>query len=528
MGNLRSEIFRSGCLRALGQVDINPTSPTYGCADRAYWHYQDTKGFDVASPLAAISALHTASSYFAVEGSAFRQATEAMLNWWARCVIGRQSLNEYFRGQDSFCALAHTTLSAALATLNESRSSKVIDSLVLEGLKVARNKLVSARNFPQSANQVLAASIAIDILDFELPQTTRNSLTDLPIPFDRHDGYYLEYGGFDLGYTLLCVDLVVEALLVSRHPTLQSKYMQHLGQLLVSLKLFVHEFTFTPELSSRGNPHKLVGGLRCLANSGDELAQVLIDDLDQGKRFSSMVTAQETDDKYLMFFHLTSLSLEFCSPDLKSKLFTNTIALDQPRTEATLRLKRYFFLKTPTFKLTTALCNGGMTFIESKTNKLLIGANLVVANGRVFTTAEGSADVTVNASTTACTIKSMIRCRPVNFHVKLSQSWHFGMLLRTCMMVPILRKLTRYLIYQCEFKRSKLTCIGERTIKIAPHGAISEELFFIPIDQILSYKNWSMRDAHATRLHGHAEVGFAKVASGIAANGKLITARLEF
>src|SRR5437588_9163562 len=98
--------FFAAANRALGMIDQNPLSRTAGCGDRAFWHYQDGKGFAVGSFQVAMLGLSYAAELFPESRERFRSASFLAKQWSAREILRRGALDEYFSNQKSFCATA--------------------------------------------------------------------------------------------------------------------------------------------------------------------------------------------------------------------------------------------------------------------------------------------------------------------------------------------------------------------------------------------------------------------------------------
>ena len=208
MSPLEEEALR--CVpRALGLEDREAGSGTYGCFDRAHWHYQLA---DFPSAWFQTGALVLALAW-AGEGSPF--AKHEKVRAWARAGLSflvasanrDGSLAEVYPFERSYCATAFALLHAtqALAVLGEA-PQELVSGLA----RIAR--WLSGAEPTDAANQVAAcaaalAQVAALTKDSRLEVATGERLDDLLAMQDR-DGFFSEYGGQDPGYqsvTLACL-----------------------------------------------------------------------------------------------------------------------------------------------------------------------------------------------------------------------------------------------------------------------------------------------------------------------------------
>ncbi len=96
--------------RLMGLLDRARESPTYGCFDRAYWHYR-TKDFASAIPQYAALTLALTASLKEAAGAwsgdpGLREACAASLLFWARMQHADGSVPEAYPGDHSFAATA--------------------------------------------------------------------------------------------------------------------------------------------------------------------------------------------------------------------------------------------------------------------------------------------------------------------------------------------------------------------------------------------------------------------------------------
>ena len=489
--NEKLSLLSKMALRAMSGVDLNPLSKTFGCADRAYWHYQDGKGFPVGSMQVSALGFWAASRLINPD---FKVASHATIEWWVRRIeAGDGSLDEYFFGQRSFCATAYCAM--AMATVLHD-GGEGITTRHHEALKKTLKYLASDEHRPDSANQTFAAMVAFDLSGLKGTN-----------PFNPHfveeGSYYSEYGGFDLGYTLKCVDICALAVGLIQEESLRKKYLEMSDKLISRLSNVVVERCFHPSLGSRGNSHLLLGGLTYFQRNGHPRVPAVLQTLTQTQRFADLVPAENCDDKYLSFFHLTSLSL---AADISGKLF------------------KAFQWQMPSAPLPSLEHEAGLFWHE---NKLVVSKEWPrfhvelpqkqytfggwIASNKDYTwvtCAHRIEDFSVENKSDALVIRHPLMFVKMKSNTSLVQSWWFSLALRVFMRVPFVGQVLRNMIYKKSMKARAGTKWGEREIRISIKEVIVRDKFDQNVKDIRLHHGWVMTDGHATRMHGSPKVLF--------------------
>jgi hypothetical protein len=462
-------------LRAMSGVDLNPLSKTYGCADRGYWHYQDGKGFPVGSMQVSTLGFWAASHLLNAD---FRAASLATIDWWVRIIeAGDGSLDEYFFGQRSFCATAYCAM--AVATVLHD-GGEGITTRHREALQKTLKYLASDKHRPDSANQTFAAMVAYDLSGLKGTN-----------PFSPHfvteGAYYSEYGGFDLGYTLKCVDICALAIGLVKEDSLREKYFDMSDKLIDRLSNVIVEKCFHPSLGSRGNSHLLLGGLTYFQRNGHPRALAVLDALTKSHRFSDLVTAENCDDKYLSFFHLTSLSL---SADITGKLFkafqwskplASLPSLEQEENLYWYKNKLVVSKNSPRFHV--ELLDKQFTFggwVATNMGETWVSCGHIVK------------DFSVENKNGALVIKHPIMFVKMKSNTSLVQSWWFSLALRVSMRVPFVGQVLRNMIYQKSMKAKPGIKWGEREIRIVNKEITIKDKFDLTIMDLRFHRGWVM------------------------------------
>jgi hypothetical protein len=196
--------------RLLSLGDREPGSATYGCFDRYYWHYRildfSNARFQEAAWLLALLYKYQlpGSSYHGKEK--LRKWALAAVDFWAKAQRSDGSVDEVYPWEHSFVATAFTTfaVSEALLILGESGPQRA--------LKRAGDWLASHDN-PLVANQVAGAAAALYNLHLLTGEEKHAAAAQRQITrlLERQagEGYFYEYGGFDMGYLSICLGYLV-------------------------------------------------------------------------------------------------------------------------------------------------------------------------------------------------------------------------------------------------------------------------------------------------------------------------------
>lgn len=196
--------------RILGFIDRNEFSKTYGCADRYYWHY---KFHDFSNARFQEVALLLSLLYkFNFDGNQFF-SNEKILNWakaaikfWADIRNSDGSVNEAYPFERSFCATSLSTYAVTEALIVLSLNERL--QLEKTGLWLKRNDNIEVSN--QMAGAVLSLyNIYLLTNDVEFKYAAEKKAIMLIRNQDEH-GYFLEYGGGDIGYQTLTLSLLIK------------------------------------------------------------------------------------------------------------------------------------------------------------------------------------------------------------------------------------------------------------------------------------------------------------------------------
>ncbi|MFH1035190.1 MAG: hypothetical protein V1806_11840, partial [Pseudomonadota bacterium] len=206
--------------RILGLIDLDPLSPTHGCAHLAYWRDKtselaDMRRQEVMLALALLySRPYPGSPY---QGDArLLAATQALLTFWCRNHYPDGSLDEWYKGERAFAAAAFGTF--AVARTLEVLAGRLDPALEQEGRRAlaltagwlkTRDDLFKTNH---EAVGVGALAFAGRILgDVSLEAEARRKMAKV-LAAQRPDGWFPEVGHLDVGYAFLTVEYLAMAM----------------------------------------------------------------------------------------------------------------------------------------------------------------------------------------------------------------------------------------------------------------------------------------------------------------------------
>lgn len=323
--------------RALALMDRDPGSPTHGCCDRAFWHYRTLTNFAGATwqqlmlPLALAWATPRPDNPRAGD-PALLEAASAALDFWASLSHGDGSLDEWYQNEHSYCPTAFTAAGAGLTIL---ALGEALDPAIRQKAMASLERAgawLRPRFNPAVMNQNLAAALAFTALAAltgrpEWREAGRARLTQAAAS-QHPEGWFTEYGGADLGYSTLALDLLAGCDRLD--PGGPAAGMA--GPLIGFLASLSGPGPWLPgRLGSRGAAHAFAAGAEHFA-SGNPQAAALAGLWRAGHAAGRLAGPADMDDRYFAYFHLPQLALAWAwaSPAAPAGALEQPTALDLP------------------------------------------------------------------------------------------------------------------------------------------------------------------------------------------------------
>lgn len=303
-----------GMRRQLTRLDRRPWSPTYGCFDREYWNYKTLIDFPrLVFQQSALSLALLYSSPF--EGNEFGENPKALewvraaILYWCRERNAEGSVNEWFPNERSFCATAFTAFGIAEAFL---AVEKALDAESAKEIRAALSKTghwLSQHSNPLISNQMAASTAALRAIaeatrDSKLRKTFEARKKEL-LSMQNAEGWFVEYGGADIGYSLLTLDLLSH---VQAKSAADGELDQAINRLVDFLVFFVHpDGVMGGEYCSRSTLHSFSYGLELQASRGNAKAAWALSVV--RPNLGHLPGPLTVDDTYSAYFYLHSFTL---------------------------------------------------------------------------------------------------------------------------------------------------------------------------------------------------------------------------
>jgi hypothetical protein len=309
--------------RLLGLLNRNVSSSSYGSFDREYWHY-NTVDFSCARKQEAVLTLtllysikHDNNRYY--QNSEILDYIRAALSFWITIQNRNGSFNEWYPNENSFVVTSFSTyaVSESLLLIKDEFPQDEYES-VIEALVKAGDWLVS-RNEKRVMNQQTGAAIAL----FNLYLLTENvvyrdSSREKILLLDQRqsdEGWFLEYGGPDIGYLSLAIDYLSKYYSKTKDDTVKAIIERSLG----FIKYFIQPNLIAGgEYTSRNTEYLIPHGFELLSRTNEDAlfaASIVRKSLLSAGSFPALF-----DDRYLTYVGYTWLqAFQDANPELDEK-----------------------------------------------------------------------------------------------------------------------------------------------------------------------------------------------------------------
>ncbi len=296
--------------RLLGLLNRNISSSSYGSFDREYWHYS-TVDFSNARKQEAVLTLsmlyrtdHEKNIYF--RSSEILSYIRAALLFWTKIQGANGSFNEWYPHEHSFVVTSFSmyAVSESLMLMKddipEDDYNTVLASLVKAGQWLLK------RNEPRVMNQQTGAAIALlnlHILTGEdkYLQSSREKIALLE-KRQSYEGWFLEYGGPDIGYLSLAIDYLCKYHSKTSDPVVEGI----IDKALEFIQHFIHPgLVAGGEYTSRNTEYLIPHGFEIYSRLDDNarfIASVVRKSLLKRDSFPHLF-----DDRYLTYVGYTWL-----------------------------------------------------------------------------------------------------------------------------------------------------------------------------------------------------------------------------
>ncbi len=296
--------------RLLGLLNRNVSSSSYGSFDREYWHY-NTVDFSCARKQEAVLTLtllylikHEKNRYY--QSSEILDYIRAALMFWTRIQNTNGSFSEWYPNENSFVVTSFSTyaVSESLLLIKDELPANECQR-VIEALIKAGDWLVS-RNETRVMNQQTGAAIALlNLYLLTEKNIYRDSSRDkisLLKQRQSDEGWFLEYGGPDIGYLSLAIDYLCKYYSKTGDEPVKEIIERSLG----FIKYFIQPNLIAGgEYTSRNTEYLIPHGFEILSKTSEDarfVASVVRKSLLRTESFPNLF-----DDRYLTYVGYTWL-----------------------------------------------------------------------------------------------------------------------------------------------------------------------------------------------------------------------------
>lgn len=304
---MENEIYLNAVLekapRLISLLDRNPLSKTYGCFDRLYWHYTASdfpcvRNQEAALTLALLYKINNGKNVY-YKNKNIIEWVNASLEFWTKIQNKNGSFSEWYPNEHSFVATAFSVYAVSETVLLLGNEIKNRDKII-DALKKAGNWLLK-KHEKTVLNQEAGAAIALLNIYLLTKEQKYKGFADEKIDFlfknQTSEGWWNEYGGFDIGYLSLTIDYLAKYY----EKTKDSRLINILNKSIDFLSYFIHpNSTYGGAYGSRNTCYLIPSGFEILSGmntKANRIAEAVKNSLEDKKAniFSSL------DDRYLSY-----------------------------------------------------------------------------------------------------------------------------------------------------------------------------------------------------------------------------------
>lgn len=313
--------------RLLGLLNRNISSSSYGSFDREYWHY-NTVDFSCARKQEAVLTLtllylirHEKNIYY--RNKELLCYIRAALMFWTKIQNKNGSHNEWYPNENSFVVTSFSAyaVSESLLLIKDALPEDEYHK-VIEALKKAGDWLLS-RHEKRVMNQQTGAAIALLNLylltdEAKYLDSSKDKMSLLNQK-QSDEGWFLEYGGPDIGYLSLAIDYLCKYY----SKTKDASVKEIIDRALSFIKYFIQPNLIAGgEYTSRNTEYLIPHGFEVFSKFNEDalfVASVIRKSLIKPNSFPSLF-----DDRYLTYVGYTWLQAYMDSnPDIDGSIDNN-------------------------------------------------------------------------------------------------------------------------------------------------------------------------------------------------------------
>jgi len=321
------DVFIQGHVRrVLTHLDRDPDSPSYGCFDRHYWHYnaRDYSSSILQQSLFVLEAIRKGEVSLPIAPDEAALLCQATVRGLTRQIDSRGGVDEYYPHEHSYVAGAFSLLAVARVLLDwQEREPALLEGVDWDALQRLTSHMLERRehrhpessSFAPPACQFAAALAALHVasrLDrLRVPESLLQQYLARLLQAQHDEGWFDEYGGPDFGYLSVTLDALADIHQVTGAPEVQASLDRAVAFLC---EVIGPDGAIPFELGCRNTEYFYPFGLVYAARTNRLaawLVEVLYAEVDQPTHFLWSV-----DDRYLC--HCTMASVVRARPLLEA------------------------------------------------------------------------------------------------------------------------------------------------------------------------------------------------------------------
>ena len=201
--------------RILSQIARDENIPDYGCCDRNHHHYKIRDFSSIIIQQAGYAAWCASRlPENAAIADGLRRTARAACLYWNRRALKFRAFEEYYPWEEGYPPVAFSTLAVAKLAL----AGVVEPEAVYPGMRKAARQLLD-RFEAEASNQQVAGTAALcqirKLFPELVPEPQLEKVIVGTLNCQHPEGWYMEYGGQDLGYLSVTLDCLWDASNVS-------------------------------------------------------------------------------------------------------------------------------------------------------------------------------------------------------------------------------------------------------------------------------------------------------------------------
>lgn len=291
--------------KVLTQVDRDKHSKNFGDCDRNHWHL---KIRDFSSAILQQTGLTLALLYTVdFPGNVFfhkevvKEWAEGTVRYWKSIQLRDGSFNEYYPNEHGFPPTAFSLY----AMCEVYKRLEMDNADIIKAFRKTARYLtthIEDKAYNQELASITALYSAYTVLKEDWILEGMNRKLDRILKLQSAEGWFSEYGGADIGYLSVSLDMLAEYYWMSK----DERVLGALNQVVDFLQYFVHpDGSAGGEYASRNTIYFLPNGIQVMSNLGNQSAAAMCKHLYQGSE-KNFYFLDAVDDRYYSHYLLHS------------------------------------------------------------------------------------------------------------------------------------------------------------------------------------------------------------------------------